>query len=444
MLGTFRNSLFWISDWLKGAKIRKHHNAVKRINEDHGSDYSVRKRKKYLSDLLRHCQQTVPYYRNLGITDTQLENYPVTNKNMIKAASVSFRSDKYVGKKTYEASTSGSTGTPFTVLHNPDKKRRHTADVRFFWESVGHAYGTRFFYLRIWTNQNKKSKIVQKRQNIVPVDVFKLDDKSIQAFLEEVSSTNSPKSILGYASVLDSIVKYIQRLPMDMSNANVISIIAMSESLDIPTKNALNDYFDCPVVSRYANTECGMLAQQTSKFKDDFLANFASYHIEILDLQTNTPLEEGKMGRIVVTDLFNWAMPMIRYDTGDLGILEKSKHNGKTHYVFKKVEGRKMDTIYNTKGEPISSFTITNNMWKYIELSQYQFVQILKKEYIFKLNALEKFSREQELIEEFTGYLGKDASIKVEYVDEIPLLSSGKRKKVLNKFTTNMKEKEKP
>ena len=444
MLQTFRNSLFWISDWLKGAKIRKHHNEVQMINEDHGSDYSIKKRKKYLSDLLLHSQQTVPYYRNLGITDTQLENYPVTNKNMIKASSLSFRSDKYVGKKTYEASTSGSTGTPFTVLHNSDKKRRHTADVRFFWESVGHAFGTRFFYLRIWTDQNKKSKIIQKRQNIVPVDVFKLDDKSIQAFLEEIGSTNSPKSILGYASVLDSIVKFIQRNPIDMSDANVISIIAMSESLDIPTKNALNDYFNCPVVSRYANTECGMLAQQTSQFTDDFLANFASYHIEILDLQTNAPSEEGKMGRIVVTDLFNWAMPMIRYDTGDLGILEKSKNNGKTHYVFKKVEGRKMDTIYNTNGEPISSFTITNNMWKYIELSQYQFIQVLKKEYTFKLNARGKFSREQELIEEFTGYLGKDAIIKVEYVDEIPLLSSGKRKKVLNKFTTNLKEKEKP
>ncbi len=438
---TFRNSLFWISDWLKGAKIRKHHNAVKKINEDHGSDYSVRKRKKYLNDLLRHCQQTVPYYRNLGITDTQLESYPVTNKNMIKTSSVSFQSDNYLGKKTYKASTSGSTGTPFTVLHNTDKKRRHTADVRFFWESVGHAYGTRFFYLRIWTNQNKKSKIVQKRQNIVPVDVLKLDDKSIQAFLENVGSTNSQKSILGYASVLDRIVKYLQRNPRDMSKANVISIIAMSESLDIPTKNALNSYFDCPVVSRYANTECGMLAQQTSKFQDDFLVNFASYHIEILDLQTNVPVKEGKIGRIVVTDLFNWAMPMIRYDTGDLGILETSRHNGKTHYVFKKVEGRKMDTIYNTKGEPISSFTITNNMWKYIELSQYQFIQISKKKYTFKLNAPEKFSREQELVEEFKGYLGSDAAITVEYVDEIPLLSSGKRKKVLNQSTIKRKKK---
>ncbi|NNE76890.1 MAG: phenylacetate--CoA ligase family protein [Pricia sp.] len=435
MKTTLRNALFWISDWLKGSKVRRHFDSIRKIHQDHESEYSKRVRKEYVSEILKHCSHTVPYYRNLGINNISLEQFPVLDKNLIKENYSSFLSDIYLNKETFKATTSGSTGTPFTVLHNKDKKRRHTADVRYFWEAVGHAFGTRFYYLRIWTNQNRKSKIVQKRQNIVPVDVFKLDDKSIQAFLEDVGSTNSPKSILGYASVLDRIVKYTQQHPIDMSNANVVSIIAMSESLDIPTKNALIDIFDCPVVSRYANTECGMLAQQTSKFQDDFLANFASYHIEILELHTNTPVKEGKIGRIIVTDLFNRAMPLIRYDTGDLGRLDTSKNNGKTHFVFKKVEGRKMDTIYDTKGEPISSFTLTNNMWKYSELSQYQFIQVSKHEYIFKLNVPGKFSREQELVKEFTGYLGKDATIHIEYVDEIPLLSSGKRKKVLNKFT---------
>ena len=434
MSPTFRNALFWMLDWLKGAKIRKHYDAVRKINEDHGSDHSVIEREKNLLNILTHCRQTVPYYRNLEIDDNRLENYPVTNKNMIKISFDSFRSDVYLNKKTYKASTSGSTGTPFTILKDSDKKRRHTADVRFFWESVGHAYGTRFFYLRVWTDQNKKSKIVQKNQNIIPIDVFKMDDKSIYTFLNDISSTNYPKSILGYASALDKIAKYLQRNPRDMSNANVISVVAMSESLDTPTKNALNDCFNCPVVSRYANTECGMLAQQTAKYKSYFLANFASYHIETLDLRTDTPAKKGKVGRVVVTDLFNKAMPMIRYDTGDLGILEDLKKNGRTHFVFKKVEGRKMDTVYDTKGEPVSSFIINNNMWKYSELSQYQFIQISKKEYTFKLNSLQKFSKEQELVEEFKGYLGEDATVKVEYVAEIPLLSSGKRKKVLNQF----------
>lgn len=428
-------------DWLKGAKIRKHHNAVKKINEDHHSEYAVQERTRYLSEMLQHCKETVPFYRNLGVTGNQLETFPVTNKTLIKASSVSFRSEAYTDKKTFEATTSGSTGTPFTVLHDVDKKRRHTADVHFFWESVGHTWGTRFFYLKIWNRQNSKGKLTQKMQNIVPIDVFKLDDDKIRGLLDSVKTDTSPKSILGYASALDRIVKYMERNPTDMSKANVISIIAMSESLDGPTKKTLSEYFECPVVSRYANLENGMFAQQTSWSGNDFLVNLASYHIEILDLQENVHAKEGEMGRIVVTDLFNRAMPMIRYDTGDLGILGKSVKDGNTHYVFKKVAGRKMDAIYDTKGDVVSSFTITNTMWKYSELAQYQFIQTARNKYTFKLNTVEKFRREHELIEEFKGYLGNDAKIKVEYVNEIPLLSSGKRKKVLNKMKGVEKEK---
>ncbi len=434
MSPTLRNSFFWISDWLKGAKIRKHHAAVTKINNNHGSDYSLKKRKQYLNDLLRHAQETVPYYRNLGIADTQLENYPVVNKNLIRSSSVSFESDKYTDKKTFKASTSGSTGTPFTVIHNLNKKKRHTADVRFFWEAVGHAFGTRFFYLRIWTNQNKKSKLVLKKNNIVPVDIFKMDDERVQAFLDDIGSSGSPKSILGYSSAFDRIVKYLQQNPSDMTHAKVVSIIAMSESLDHPTKEALGNYFDCPVVSRYANTECGMLAQQTADLKNDFLINWASYHIEVMHLEKDVPAKKGEPGRIVVTDFFNKAMPLIRYDTGDIGILGESEKDGRTQYVFKSVEGRKMDTIYDTQGEPTSSFIINNNMWKYTELAQYQFIQLAEKKYMFKLNANEKFLKENELVSEFKGYLGQDAQITVEYVNEIPLLSSGKRKKVLNEM----------
>ena len=91
-----------------------------------------------------------------------------------------------------------------------------------------------------------------------------------------------------------------------------------------------------------------------------------------------------------------------------------------------------MDTIYSTSKQLISSFTITNNMWKYHELKQYQFIQSDVKMYTFKLNVDTTFNREQELINEFKTYLGSDAVISIEYVDEIPLLNSGKRRKVVN------------
>ena len=91
-----------------------------------------------------------------------------------------------------------------------------------------------------------------------------------------------------------------------------------------------------------------------------------------------------------------------------------------------------MDAIYNTKGDLLSSFVITNGMWNYSELLQYQFIQRGSKEYTFKLNIDGYFTRENKLVNEFKSYLGIDAKINIEYVDEIPLLSSGKRRKVIN------------
>jgi phenylacetate-CoA ligase len=73
-------------------------------------------------------------------------------------------------------------------------------------------------------------------------------------------------------------------------------------------------------------------------------------------------------------------------------------------------------------------------MWKYTEIDQYQLIQEDAKRYRFKINASQKFNREQELKEEFIGYLGGDAVFEIEKVDEIPLLASGKRRKVVNNF----------
>jgi phenylacetate-CoA ligase len=105
---------------------------------------------------------------------------------------------------------------------------------------------------------------------------------------------------------------------------------------------------------------------------------------------------------------------------------------GSVRQVFKSIEGRRMDMIYDTSGSHVSSFVITNNMWKYREVKQYQFIQTSKKNYIFKLNTDLPFIRANELTEEFKGYFGEDANITIDYVHEIPLLDSGKRKKVVN------------
>jgi len=71
---------------------------------------------------------------------------------------------------------------------------------------------------------------------------------------------------------------------------------------------------------------------------------------------------------------------------------------------------------------------------RYEGIIQGQLVQETKMDYKLKLNVTDKFNKEPDIIEEFKSYLGADANIIVEYVDEIPRLNSGKRRATVNNY----------
>jgi len=183
------------------------------------------------------------------------------------------------------------------------------------------------------------------------------------------------------------------------------------------------------VLSRYSNNENGILAQEDRNVTSKFIINSASYYIEIFDLNKDIPISPGKSGRIVVTDLHNYAMPLIRYDTGDIGTMQLDDNNMP---YLQSIAGRKLDLIYDTKGNIVPSH-VSYKLCKYGDYKQFQLVQYGEKEYLIKLNTDKKVD-ECVMIAEYKEYFGQDASITIEYVDEIPLLSSGKRKEVLNTY----------
>ena len=195
----------------------------------------------------------------------------------------------------------------------------------------------------------------------------------------------------------------------------------------------MEKYFGVPVHSRYSNLENGIIAQQEAGSKGRFLINTASYHVEILKMDSDQNAGEGELGRIVITDLFNRAMPMIRYDTGDIGAMECDPGNESKRYLST-VEGRKLDLLYDTGGALISSYLVYKNMWQYPEIDQYQLVQESADQYTFRINTRGSFEKERQLVDEFKSFLGQDADFRLEYVSEIPLLASGKRRKIVNNY----------
>jgi len=424
----FRRKVFWFFDILNGNDIRKHYEDIKELIETPSSQSAKDRKDNYLEKILQHAVSTTWFYQKYTGYNS-ISDFPVINKNMIRDSFEEFKSSKYKANKCTLISTSGSTGAPFSVLQNKSKRCRNTGDNLYFSNRSGYEIGQKLIYIKIWPD-NYKHTILSKFwwQNIVPQSVFRLDNNNIANLIKRLEENPGKKSFLGYTSGFEKICKYLDKNNSDPID-NIVSIITMSEGLNDYVRTSMQKYFGVVPVSRYSNNENGIIAQEDRGVTSKFIINTASYYIEVFDIDKDVPVHPGKLGRIIVTDLHNYAMPMIRYDTGDVGIIEMDP-NGVSY--LSSIGGRKLDLIYNTKGEIIPSH-VSYKLCKYGDYKQFQLVQYGEKDYLIKLNTNKKVD-ENKMLEEYKEYFGQDANIEIQYVDEIPLLSSGKRREVANTY----------
>lgn len=430
MLLDMRRQMFYIIDkYFRKGVISNHLEDLKQF-DNLKADRFLLEQDSRLKEITEYASKNCEFYKDFH----HFTEFPVINKQIVKSQEENFRSKKYPLNKLFPVTTSGSTGIPFKVYQDEIKIKRNTADTIHFAEIANYHIGEPLYYLRVWNKINISTSIKHKIQNVYPVNVFDMSSQGLERIINVWNKTKSSIGILGYASAILEIALFLSK-NKNLKKFKVHSIVTMSESLEDESKKFISQIFDCKVYARYSNIENGIIAQN---FNDSnlFRINSASYKVEILNMDNDILEEEGKIGRIVVTDYFNFGMPLIRYDTGDIGSMRKIMKNGQIMEVLACVEGRRMDAIYDTQGKLLSSFIITNGMWNYIEINQYQFIQIAEKHYLFKISIDKKFKREKELIKQYKRYLGQDAEINIEYVNEIPLLSSAKRKKVTNLMPT--------
>jgi len=426
ILEFIRNKTFWLIDSLKGKPVKKHYLEIRSILDDF--DNSNEKRKNILKKMLAHSIATTPFYKNLNLSEVDFKLFPIINKNIINDHLKSFRSRAYLNKKTTIKFTSGSTGTPFKVYHNQNKTYRNNADTIYFSQLAGFKIGYQLWYLRYWGLNFKKSNFKNWIQNLKPVKVLNLSENRIESIIKKIKRSRGNKGWLGFPSAFEQICKYLDHEKAEPINANFKFIIGMSEAINDYTKKRMSYYFNCPMVSRYSNMENGILAQQMPN-QLEFNINWASYYIEILNLDNDQNAKKGELGRIVVTDLYKYAMPLIRYDTGDIGAINYAV----SPPTLKKIEGRKTDAILDTSGDIVSSFIMINSI-RYKGIKQIQLIQEDKINYTIKLNCSKRFKSRKKLIKKFKKFLGSDAEITIEVTNEIPLLTSGKRKMTLNNY----------
>lgn len=430
-----RNKVYWLMDRLKGGYVRTYLDTLKACNSGAMCEEEiVTYQSACIQELLAHCAKTVPYYKSMK--SDRIEDWPVITKSVIKNEKKDFISTNFREEDLIRMSTSGSTGTPFVSLQDIGKKRHVNAETMYYMGLLGYKVGQRIIFLRSLVSECQKTGFEQFSQNIYQINCNDLSDAGIEQKLKEIRrlSKKNGAFLIGYASTYEALRKYFERNGYEKANGcNIRAIVAGSEMLYDVTREAMEKAFRCRCVSRYANEENGFLGQDRTE-NNVFLTDRADYYIEILKFDSDEPAAEGETGRIVVTDLFNYALPMVRYDTGDVGAMTRIKVEGKEYQAIGSFGGRAVDVIFDAAGNQLSPHAVTNAMWRFQSLKQFKFIQTGRTEYEIQLNVGDETIDEAVLLRDLHAVLGRNGKITVSYVEEIPVLASGKRKYIENQW----------
>lgn len=325
--------------------------------------------------------------------------------------------------------TSGSTGIPFAIPQDKRKRQRRIAELKYYNDTVGFKSHEKLGQCRIWTKWHTKSKKQIFWENIIPINIGKLDDEQMKS-LVNIIKKEKLFALRAYASWYDFLVDYLKRGMCSVKDLQSLRVcLSISESLNPYTRQEMLRLTGIPIIETYANEEAGMLGQQRLDSCYFFL-NHAGYVFEALKLDKDEPASYGELARIVITDLYNYAFPLIRYDTGDTAIFSPGTEVSNGWPFISELFGRKMDVVYDMKGEPVHPMNFGRILKNFSTIKQWQFIQKGQYVYALRLEVIDN-SETDIIIDEVRQILGEESTVSLEVVDEIPVLRSGKRKPVV-------------
>ena len=428
-----KRNLFWLNDFIHGGIIRSFYNELALVNRNYEQGYTIQQES--LKRILEHAKTNSEFYaKHTNVGGGKITDYPVTNKYILSQNhdSVCIPSEKIPGQKDipiHVQRTSGSTGTPFAVPQDVLKRKRRIAELKYYNAELGVLSHDMIGQCRVWTKWHSKSKWQSFRENIIPINVARMDDETC-ALLFSLVKENRIVLLRAYASWYDAVVNYMKSgkgKPEDLKTLRVC--ISSSEALNEETREGMMSLTGIPIVEAYADEEAGVMAQQRIGDTNYYL-NHADYVFEFLKLDDDSPAEEGELSRIVITDLFNYAFPLIRYDTGDTAVFHRGNESSFGWTYITSLYGRRLDLVYDTDGRPVHPMSFARILKNIPGIIQWQLIQKDEKKYTVRLNMKEENSID-ETLDEIRSVLGSDSEITTEYVNDIPVLASGKRKPVV-------------
>ena len=345
--------LFDFSLQINGFPIKKAKAELRKIQSIPEQEFDAFLQNKKQEIIDYHLKNNSSYQKLVGkITFNNWSDLPTMTKKNFQKPLIERLSKGFSLKNVYVNKTSGSSGDPFIFAKDKFSHALTWAIIinRFGWHGIDFntSYQARFYGIPLDFIGNRKERFKDFLTNRFRFSIFDLSDKVLEIFLNKFQ-TRKFDYINGYTSSIVLFAKFLQQ-----KNTVLTAIcptlkvcIVTSEMLFEEDKILLEKQFGVPVVNEYGASELDLIAFQNPD--GEWQVNSETLFVEILD-DDNNVLPYGKEGRIVITSLFNKAHPFIRYDIGDIGILdEKSTAKkpillqliGRTNDIAKLPSGKK-------------------------------------------------------------------------------------------------------
>lgn len=398
-----------------------------------------------LKALIKHAYYNVPYYQKLfkerGLTyqDIQtvddLTKLPILTKNEIRQNFDSISARNLKKWKPILNSTGGSTGEPLKYYITKNLASITWAGMFRGWKWAGYQIGDKRIKFGGSSLIPDKSPslfdiVRDKLERNVQYSALSIDESRYDS-LVRIIRKNKPEYFYGLASATYLFSDYCKN--NNITDIKFKAVFCTAEVLLRQYRTGIENQFQCKVFDEYGSNDGGGQALECEIHKG-FHISAEKVILETVDGNGNR-LPPGKSGRIIVTDLFNYAIPFLRYEVGDIGVLsEDTCVCGRTLPLLKSVEGRTTDIIKLSNGVTLSGLTIPV-VFEERPVKQYQVIQEAKDRLLVKIVKDVNYSEldSDYILKLLRHHAGKDIQIDLEFQDTIPVTGNSKFKYVISK-----------
>lgn len=395
-----------------------------------------------LRALLTHAANYVPFYHEMmssqGIIPgrlaslADLQALPIVSRADIRSAPAGyFEADARYHGARFPNWTSGSTGEPFYFTMDRQITGAKLANYYRNLQWTGIAPGDRT--LKLWRTDKEsiaKALFVRYAMARRDYDVYQMEQDPEP--LLNLIRRHKPVAMEAYTSAGVDLAHIVQQRGLQDIRFGVI--ITSAEPCDAHQREYLATTFGADIYDRYGSREFGIIAYDC-EYHTGLHINSETVVVEVVD-DDGQQLAPGREGRVVVTSLTNYVMPLIRYEIGDRAVLAEGECPcGRQLPRLRQITGRISDSITLPSGrrQPFLFFNVFFRTLCEPYLRQYQVVQQPDLSLLLHLALRPGYPEDlpERVAKELYETLGREVPVTARLVDQIPRTASGKMRPVL-------------